>query len=175
MKASLILGILLIGIGLNAQYDPKPQTSRTDESEIKRVIKAESIAFYQRDYDALAKTWTQNENSVVAWNGKDGGYTHMRGWEEIGAYYKQNIENNKSVTYPDFKISDLAIDISGNFAYVVYNEYVANKTMLYSKVPGVKTLIKKDGDWKLHSIISFWDRNYQYSKEQVDHMMKESK
>jgi len=175
MKILLAIGILLLGSNLTAQHSSAVLRTKSEVTEIKKILKEESLAYFNRDYPALAATWTQDENSVVAWNGKDGGYTHMRGWDEIGAYYKTSIEKNKKITYPDFRVSDLAVDVHGDFAYVVYNEYVANKTMLYSKVPGIKTLIKQDGEWKLHSIISFWDRNYQYTAKEVDQMMENSK
>ena len=37
-----------------------------------------------------------------------------------------------------------------------------------------KTLLQEKGKWKLHSVISFWDYDYKYSKSQVNELVMDS-
>ena len=139
----------------------------SEEAKIVKLLKDETTAYYSRDYQGVIDGWIQDDDSVIAWNKKKGGYAFIRGWEGINDYYKRNTDKTKERTHPDFNVGDLKIEISGNLAYVIYNEYAANKDNMYSRVPGVKTLKKVKGAWKLHSVISFWDYDYKYSKSEV--------
>lgn len=145
-----------------------------ENSAIIELLKAETVAFFAKDYKAWAETWTQSKSSVAAWNTADGGYAFYKGWDEINDIYKEMIMANKEIDYPSFDVSDLLIEISGNLAVITSNEYIANKEMMYSKVPGYKVVKKIDGKWKLHTMITFWDRNFQYSKAQVAELVKDS-
>jgi len=168
MKNSLILAFVLFTISSFAQ--PANSINQDDNKakiKIVQVLKAETSDFYANDYEAWKSNWSQSENSVTAWNNLDGTYRYIRGWSEINKVYKEMITNQTEESHPDFNVGNLNIDINGNLAYVVYDEYVANSDNKFSKVPVVKTLKKVNGQWKLHSVISYWDRNYQYKKEEV--------
>lgn len=168
--SSFLIIFFISTLSVNAQK----KDTKAQEEKIIQVLKAETTAFYNNDYEAWKAHWTHADNSIVAYNNIDGTYRHLRGWTEIDPHFKNMINNRSEEAHPDFNIGDLDIDINGNMAFVIYNEYVANTENKFSKVPGIKTLKKVKGTWKLHSVISLWDRNYQYTKDQVLNLIQRS-
>lgn len=177
MKTLPMFTCIFFALSIIAQPANSSKTkikSKSEDVSIINTMKAETTAFYANDYIGWKSHWLQSENSIVAYNNIDGSYQHLRGWQKINKVFEEMIKERTEEAHPDFNVGDLDIEINGDMAFVIYNEYVANLENRYSKVPGIKTLKKVNGKWKLHSVISFWDRNYQYSLKEVREFIKDN-
>lgn len=163
MKNIMLLFLLTL-ISLNVIA----QDHNHDHKAIIQTLETESSAYYSGDYDLWQKQWLHSDDAFHAWNKKDGTYFFARGWNKINEYFEESIQNQKEVIHPNFELKNVKIHIDDELAYVIYDEYVANKENThYSLAPGVKFLRKDNGIWKLLGVNSYWNYTYDITKSEL--------
>lgn len=140
----------------------------SEEAAIKGTMMAETESFFQRDYEAWAQHWVQDETTFHAWNTREGGYVVRRGWEAINENIRQYIKDHPEPNHPEFYYRNMVFSITGDVAIVHYDEYVSNKAGdAFTIAPGYKVLRKMDGQWKLAAVCSYWNYTYDVTKEDI--------
>ncbi|NNF35649.1 MAG: DinB family protein [Saprospiraceae bacterium] len=144
--------------------------------EIKAVMRAETQAFFQRDYEAWKTHWVHDESVFQAWNTSEGSYVQRRGWEAVNQNVKDYIKINPSPYHNNFFQTNMVIEVEGNVASVSYYEYASNPSGdLFTKAAGFKMLRKEEGKWKLSTVASYWDYDYRYTLDDVIKLVEEDK
>ncbi len=144
------------------------QDSTDEKTKIIQTLQTETSAYYKGDYQLWQDQWLHSEDVFHAWNKKDGTYFFAKGWENINEYIQSDMENRTEIIHPNFEIKDIKIHITDQIAYVLYDEYVANKENThYTLAPGVKILKKDNNQWKLAGVNSYWNYTYDIPKSDL--------
>lgn len=153
-----ILAALLRGPLLLAQS--------ADVDDVKRVIRAETETYYQRDTTGWKNTWI-NDSTAIRTFITSGSYSVALGWDKFGPSTIASIRN----TPPEaVKIdrTNYVVRIDGALAYAEYDEQT---NFLTDSVPLVarqnRTLVKRNGEWRILSAGSFVGSTYGASPRAV--------
>lgn len=153
MKLFLILSaVLLCGTSLTL-IDNQMQTPAAEEEAIKKVIIAETEAFWNKDFEQLSNCWVQEDYVRVMGWWQDGGVTVRKGWSVIGGRMEQLMldhpeKNNQQVTRENFNIR-----VRGDMAWVTFEQYGKDTGEKAMDMPGLsyetRILEKHNGTWKI--------------------------
>ncbi|HEX7978073.1 MAG TPA: tetratricopeptide repeat protein [Gemmatimonadaceae bacterium] len=130
-----------------------------DVDDVKRVIRAETETYYQRDTTGWKNTWI-NDSTAIRTFITSGSYSVALGWDKFGPSTIASIRN----TPPEaVKIdrTNYVVRIDGALAYAEYDEQT---NFLTDSVPLVarqnRTLVKRNGEWRILSAGSFVGSTY---------------
>jgi ketosteroid isomerase-like protein len=150
MKKSfiLILGVLLFCA---------PSYSQTaDQDSIKKVCIAETKAFTDFDFDALASYHVQSADDQLALNKADGSFSSISGWEAISKALKNYFQTGKKETVK-LASDNFTFVIHGDMAFACYNASSQNTEGKTSVSKEFRTLLKINGQWKILSVQVYGD------------------
>lgn len=126
-----------------------------DEEPVKKIIRAETDAYFNCDADAWAATWLHDDTAartLVANNS----YWSRRGWDTFGPEMVQALRNSKPVPV-EVQADSYIMRIDGSLACV---EYAQRLKPLGSNINVVafsresRVLIKQNGEWKIATQIT---------------------
>lgn len=141
----LIISIILL-TGISSQGK---ESVEQEKEAIKKVIKEQTMAAYNKDINLLTSYWIQDESAVRIASGKNN-YNMLSGWKEIGDNYKNGVKNNPEPWKIKKEYSDFKIKVYKESAWAVFNESAYNdEGELLGVQVGTRFLEKKDGDWKI--------------------------
>jgi len=132
-----------------------PNEQSNDAVAIMEVIASESIAFWDKDFEAWSRCWVHEPYvRVMGWWAR-GGVTIMKGWETISSRMKdvmtENPEPNPTASHVRRENVNLRVD--GNTAWVTFDQYGQDTGDLQMDMPGLshetRVLEKQDGEWKI--------------------------
>lgn len=128
-----------------------PETSRA----IVKVIEEESAAFWNKDFDGIARHWVHGPHARhMGWWSR-GGVSVMRGWREIGARMKWQMEANPepNPTARTVRRENFSIQVSGDVAWMTFDQYGIETGDRQMDMPGLshetRILEKHGGEWKI--------------------------
>jgi hypothetical protein len=149
VKFILIIFVLVLS-GISACQ--QNADSAAEKKAIKEVIEKGLNAAKTFDYEGMAAVWAHEPYVVLIRAGED----RVVGWDSLSDWYKIIFEKYKGER-GGFEIKELTateydIDIHGNIAYVIYDEYI--EVMLggngyLARYDVIKYLELKNGKWKL--------------------------
>ncbi len=132
--------------------------AQKDEAAIKEVLVAETQAFLDRDFDAMAIHWDQSENATHSVAGTG---TVQKGWEAVSTSMKGYFKNNPEADNADFSNGDYMFSIQGDHAFVTFKQTMTpefkakNNDELYSSTTyQVRSLVKSNGQWKIIHVVT---------------------
>ena len=127
------------------------------EDAIKKVCTAETQAYLDHDYDALAKYHVQNANEQLTWNSPDGSYGFESGWQKISEGLKEWFKSKKE----DSKVlnDNFSFTIKGEMAFVAYNSKVQKADGKTSESRENRTLLLMNGTWKILAVQAYANHN----------------
>jgi hypothetical protein len=142
----LILGVLL--------FCTHAYSQTTDEEAIKKVCMAETQAYVDFDYYALASYHVQSADDQLAWNTPDGSFGSQSGWEAIGKGLKNYFQTGKKQS---LKLSsdNYHFVIHGDMAFVWFNASSQNDAGKTTLMTGYRALLKINGQWKILAVQAF--------------------
>jgi hypothetical protein len=122
---------------------------------VMQVIEAETNAFWNKDFAALADCWLHSPHvRRFGWWAR-GGITVTEGWEALGSRIKANIEANPTPQPAAAAVrrENLNIRVSDHMAWVTFDQYGADTGEPDMDMPGLshetRVLEKHDGQWKI--------------------------
>ncbi|MEZ4931526.1 MAG: nuclear transport factor 2 family protein [Saprospiraceae bacterium] len=137
----------------------------SDEAAIHQTFHDETAAYYQKDFELWASHWVKDETVFHGWNNKDGTYTIHEGWKQLGPAFEKQLKGNPEPVHPDFEYKNVKITVVGDLAYVTHDEYPSDASgEKFTHVKGFKMLRKVAGKWKLVSVCSYWNYEYNLAK-----------
>ena len=158
--AAAILTFLGAGSPLAAQD--------ADVDEVKRVIRAETETYYQRDAEGWKRTWVQDSTAIRTFI-TSGSYSVALGWERFGPGTVESLRRDSTPQVVQIDRSNYVVRIDGSLAWAEYDE---RTTMPTGRVPlearQNRTLVKRDGEWRILSAGSFVGSSYGASPDAVE-------
>jgi hypothetical protein len=155
MKILLIKGIVVVAFAALSFMAPEHPAARVsaDEDAIKKVIIAETEAFWDKDFSTLANQWAHGDYvRVVGW-WQRGGVTVMKGWSVIGGRMEKLITDNPEKNRQHVRRESMNIRVSGNMAWVTFEQYGTDTGETAMDMPGLsyetRILEKQGGHWKI--------------------------
>jgi tetratricopeptide (TPR) repeat protein len=160
--AIAILATLLRGPHLLAQ-----SADVADVADVERVIRAETETYYQRDTTGWKRTWIQDSSAIRTFI-TSGSYSVALGWDKFGPSTVASITKAPPQTVRVDR-SNYVVRIDGALAWAEYDERTISPP---DTVPLVarqqRTLIKRNGEWRILSAGSFVGSSYGASPRAVE-------
>jgi hypothetical protein len=155
--AALILATLLRGPHLLAQS--------ADADEVKRVIRAETETYYQRDTTGWKRTWV-NDSTAIRTFITSSSYSVALGWEKFGPSTVASITNVPPQAVR-IERTNYVLRIDGALAWAEYDEQTnfLNDTIPLLLARQQRTLVKRNGEWRILSAGSFVGSSYRASPQ----------
>jgi len=160
VPAALAIAVLLGGARLLPAQN-------ADADEVRRVIKAETDTYYQRDAEGWKRTWVQDSSAIRTFI-TSGSYSVAVGWDRFGP---STIESIKRSAPQAVRVdrTNYVLRIDGALAWAEYDERTDTPG---DSIPLVarqqRTLIKRDGEWRILSAGSFVGSTYGASPRAVE-------
>lgn len=127
-----------------------------DEDAIKKVCIAETQAYVDFDYDALASYHVQSADDQLAYNTPDGTFGSKSGWKAISKGLKNYFQTGKK---QNLKLSseNYHFVIHGDMAFVWFDASTQNDAGKTTLMKGYRTLLKINGQWKILAVLAYVD------------------
>ena len=133
----------------------KPNKESNDFESIMEVIAAESVAFWEKDFEAWSRCWLQTSYIRLTGWWADGGITVIKGWEALGGQMKKLMTENPepNPTASRVRRENINLRVDGNFAWVTFDQYGEDTGDKRMDMPGLsyetRVLEKHNGEWKI--------------------------
>ena len=101
---------------------PTAFCQNTEDENLKKVIRGETSAFYNRDVDAWQTSWLHTDKISAAYV-SNGSYNSFKGWDNFFAAVKDFIKKNPKQDSVDIKNDSFNITSNGNMAWVEYKQF----------------------------------------------------
>lgn len=145
---SIAMALLTVGAATATQ------AQSMEEDAIKQVLRAEAMAFYNRNADAWQAEWVHDakatRTTIASWS-----YRSRKGWDEIGPRMIKALEEDPRPLPVKPQWDNYIIHTDGNLAWVEYDQRIM---MPGDSVPSLsrehRALVKRDGRWKILSQIT---------------------
>jgi tetratricopeptide (TPR) repeat protein len=158
--AATILTFLVTGSSLRAQ--------NADVDEVKRVIRAETETYYQRDADGWKRTWVQDSTAIRTFI-TSGSYSVALGWDRFGRGTVESLRKDPTPQAVQIDRSNYVVRIDGALAWAEFDE---RTTFRDGRAPLAarqqRTLVKSNGEWRILSAGSFVGSTYGASPDAVE-------
>ncbi|WP_198549951.1 nuclear transport factor 2 family protein [Mameliella alba] len=128
---------------------PVPPAQDPDRAAVAAVIRAETTAFQQRDYAAWARCWVQEPRTRDVYVSPATGLTVHSGWAQISRYMKHVMDSGIGCPNVPFGQENLRITLSGDTAWVVYDEWAAPPGSARIESFETRILERISGDWRI--------------------------
>ena len=134
---------------MNRDEQPK------DAAAIMDVIAAESVAFWEKDFEAWSRCWLHVSYICLTGWWARGGITVIKGWETLSSRMKELMEENPAPNPTASKVrrENINLHIDGNMAWVTFDQYGQDTGDLEMDMPGLshetRILEKHNDDWKI--------------------------
>ena len=123
-----------------------------DAKDIMEVIAAESVAFWDKDFEAWSRCWLHAPAArVMGWWAR-GGVTVIKGWEAISSRMKEVMTENPEPNPTAAKVrrENINLHIDGNMAWLTFDQYGEDTGDVQMDMPGLsretRILEKQDGE-----------------------------
>lgn len=159
----------LVAVSLFAAvlHAPLLLAQSADVDDVKRVIRAETETYYQRDTTGWKRTWIQDSSAIRTFI-TGSSYSVALGWDRFGPSTVASITN----TAPEavrIDRTNYVVRIDGALAWAEYDERTNFAT---DSVPLVarqqRTLVKRNGEWRLLSAGSFVGSSFGASARSIE-------
>ncbi len=106
---------------------PMPQLAATDpdardRAEILALVERETQAFLDRDFDAWAKCWSQDENTQNIFASSTFGVIVESGWDRVARSTADVIAGDVACDLAGFSNCNAQVTIDDNMAWVIYEQ-----------------------------------------------------
>jgi tetratricopeptide (TPR) repeat protein len=137
-----------------------------DVDAVKRVIRAETETYYQRDTTGWKRTWIQDSSAIRTFI-TGSSYSVALGWDRFGPSTVASITN----TAPEavqIERTNYVIRIDGALAWAEYDErtnFATDSVPLLARQQ--RTLVKRNGEWRILSAGSFVESSFAASPRAI--------
>jgi tetratricopeptide (TPR) repeat protein len=139
---------------------------RSDADEIQRVIRAETETYYQRDVEGWKRTWVQDSTAIRTFI-TSGSYSVALGWDKFGP---GTVESIRGTAPQPVRVdrTNYVTRIDGALAWAEYDERTTMPGDSVLVARQQRTLVKRDGEWKILSAGSYVGSTYGASPRAIE-------
>ena len=139
-----------------------------DFDEVRRVIRAETETYYRRDASGWTRTWVQDSTAIRTFI-TSGSYSVALGWEKFGPGTVESLRRDPTPQAAQVDWSNYVVRIDGALAWAEYDERTTMPTDSVALVARQqRTLVKRDGEWRILSAGSFVGSSYGASPAAIE-------
>jgi len=134
---------------MSGAADSVPDLEQDDRKAIADVIRAETLAFQDEDFEAWKACWVHDERTQDVYVSPTAGLSVLDGWRAAAEHMEEVFQSGVSCKMRDFSQDDLRIDIAGNMAWVVFSSW--STTGYGTELEAFETrILERDGRrWKI--------------------------
>jgi tetratricopeptide (TPR) repeat protein len=139
-----------------------------DVDEVKRVIRAETETYYQRDTTGWKRTWVLDSTAIRTFI-TGSSYSVALGWDKFGPSTVASITNTAPQAV-QIERTNYVVRIDGSLAWAEYDE---RTNFVTDSIPPLlarqnRTLIKRNGEWRILSGGSFVGSSFGASPRAIE-------
>ena len=138
-----------------------------DLDEVRRVIRAETETYYRRDAEGWKGTWVQDSTAIRTFI-TSGSYSVALGWDRFGPGTVESLRRDPTPQAAEVTWSNFVARIDGALAWAEYDERTIRPTEVPLLARQQRTLVKRDGVWRILSAGSFVGSSYGASPDAVE-------
>lgn len=120
-----------------------------DYAAIAAVIHADTLAFQNGDFPAWTECWVQDERARDVCISETAGLSVLTGWSEIRDHMKRVIAEDLNCKIEDFGQENMKISISGDTAWVVFDEWSKCASGTFSTCFETRILERHQNQWRI--------------------------
>lgn len=130
-------------------------TLTPDEAAVMKVIEDETVAFYEKDFEAYASHWVRGPHARRLGWWTRGGVIDRIGWDQIAELVRQQFEDHPepNTTAKGVRRENVVIRVGADMAWVTFDQYAAATGEPDMDMPGLsretRILEKHDGEWRI--------------------------
>lgn len=149
-KTAVIFGLCLLVLQANAQTQGQKTAKAVKSNDvelIKKVIEAETNAYFSTDYKTWMESWIHTPSAY--WSFADSsGITSYEGWKAIEIGFTDYFVTSKAVN-TDVERMWQEIKVYGNGAYARFKQRVITNGIPGPEQIEIRVLEKEKGVWKI--------------------------
>lgn len=123
--------------------------SEGDRQAIAEVIRAETLAFQRRDFDAWAACFVQDSRAHDVLVSSVAGVSVLDGWAEVAAHMRHVFEDGLAAELVEFGQENMKVSVSGNVAWALFDSWSTTGDGANLKSFDVRILLRHTGGWKI--------------------------
>jgi DNA-binding CsgD family transcriptional regulator len=126
-----------------------------EEAAVMKVIEDDTVAFYNKDFEAYARCWVQAPYARRLGWWTHGGVVDRSGWDEIATRTRLIMRNNPDVNASAARVmrENVVIRVGQDMAWVTFDQYAPDSGEPDMDMPGLsretRILEKHDGEWRI--------------------------
>ncbi len=128
---------------------PSSDPADDDRAAIAATIRAETLAFQNRDYDAWARCFVQDERTQDIYVTTTSGLSVQSGWAEVSTYMKHVLDNGLGCPKVPFGQDNMRISVTGDSAWVVFDSWAEAPGEGRTESFETRILQREHGQWKI--------------------------
>ena len=130
-----------------------PARAQNDDlNAIRRIIRAETEAYYSKNADAWQATWIQDSTAARTIVAGGGGFRSSTGWDKWGPQTVQFIKENPTPVQIELQTSNYAVYADGSLAWAEYDQRITTPSAAEPYVSREQRgLVKRSGQWRIVS------------------------
>ena len=138
----------------------------SEEEKIKKVVLAETEAFYNRNLEAWRATWMHDpkiSRSIIANNY----HRHQSGWDSATVQMERFMKTNTKPQAVTVENKNYNIVQQGNMAWVYYDQLLKpTDTSMPQPEPSreYRVLVKENDDWKIVAQVTTFPESFDLTK-----------
>lgn len=128
-------------------------TQTANDEALQSILRAETKAFFDRDYEAWQSSWLHDPQVTRTLIGYGDDATEV-GWDSISATVAKGIRGNPTPMVADVSMERFTVRQDGNLAWVEYNQVTTVPPGEKSTSRERRVLVRDGGQWKIASQIT---------------------
>jgi tetratricopeptide (TPR) repeat protein len=156
---------LVLMCGMAGVLDAGAQPA--EHEAIKEMLRAETAAFFARDFDAWQANWLHDPSATGAVVGNNR-YRYMKGWEEVAQRVARVVKANPRPVPVDITNTNFLIRQHGEQAWVEYDSVVRITSDLTERSHEYRAVVKAGGQWRIASQVSHQLADFGSSPEAIE-------
>lgn len=124
-------------------------TLKSDHEAVAEVIRAETLAFQRRDFDAWSDCFVTNEHTHDVLVSSVAGLSVLEGWPAVAAHMQRVFRDGLTSELVEFGQENMRINLSCDVAWAVFDSWSKTGDGANLKSFDVRILQRVSGRWKI--------------------------
>jgi tetratricopeptide (TPR) repeat protein len=138
---------------------PSLRAQDAEVDAVTRIIREETESYYRRDADAWTSTWV-NDSTAIRTFITGGSYSVALGWQKFGPGTVASLRRDPTPQPARIDWSNVVVRIDGALAWAEYDERTTRPDVAPLLARQQRTLIKRNGAWRILSGGSFVESSF---------------
>lgn len=125
-----------------------PEADQRDVDAIAKVIRADTLAFQNEDFEAWKACWVHDDRAKDVCISSTAGISVLSGWSAIGAHMRKVFESGASCGLVEFGQKNLQVTVTGDTAWAVFDSWSVFRVGGRGECFETRILERLNGEWR---------------------------